>query len=107
MYDNIMIINDDEVSNYVLIHKLTAIDISHYISCAVDGAEAMDYIWHAYEGSKDFIMPDIIILDLNMPVMGGIEFLNEYTSFMEARGLEVCPIVIVTAYQKKDVAILR
>lgn len=107
MLNNIMIINDDEVSNYILIHKLSALSICHYISCCSEGAEAMDYIYRAYDGDEDFVMPDMIILDLNMPVMGGIEFLNEYTSFVEEHGLDPCPVIIFTAHQKKDVLILR
>ena len=106
MVENIMIVNDDTISNYVLIHRISSLDIAVHISCCNNGQEAMKYLVQAFENNTEHILPGIIILDLNMPVMGGIEFLNEYTSYMEELHIQPPPILVFSLSQKKDIAVL-
>lgn len=67
---------------------------------AFDGEEALEVL------SKDGYEPDLIFLDVNMPRMGGIEFLEEYAS----RGLsrEGCAVVMLSSSPlEKDKAAAR
>lgn len=65
---NILIIEDDQVLNKA--YKLILERAGHDVDTAANGAEGLD--------KADAKEPDIILLDLLMPTMGGLEFLKEY-----------------------------
>lgn len=58
----------------------------------MNGKEALDWINNRPE------WPDIILLDFNMPVMSGGEFLKEARKLMDSR---VVPIIMVSAQAEK------
>jgi DNA-binding response OmpR family regulator len=65
---HIVIIEDDTVLNQA--YKLILEKAGHQVRTAHNGAEGLDIV--------DKSEPDIILLDLLMPTMGGLEFLKEY-----------------------------
>lgn len=69
----IMIIDDSEADQFIArkIIKKALPDVT--ILKAHNGKDALDLL------SKEEAQPDVILLDINMPVMGGLEFLEEYT----------------------------
>jgi len=66
---NILIVEDDEDLNKA--YTMIISSAGHQVSSAYDGQQALKVL---EEGLK----PDIIFLDLRMPVMDGIGFLKEY-----------------------------
>jgi DNA-binding NarL/FixJ family response regulator len=66
----ILIVEDDIALNdaYRIILSATG---DYTVQCAFNGREALDVV--AQKGA-----PDVILLDLRMPVMSGIEFLREF-----------------------------
>jgi len=84
--------DDDEFSRKVL-----AITIE-------DGVEAMDYMNHkgAYSDSGSSPRPDLILLDINIPLMDGKAVLKEIKSKDEFKNI---PVVIFTSSEnEKDIA---
>lgn len=65
---NILIVEDDKDLNNAYTIILSSQD--HIVESAFDGQEALDKL-------KDF-KPDLILLDLLMPIMGGLEFLQHF-----------------------------
>ncbi len=69
---------DDDVVHQFIIKKL-AQGIESYLEEVLvfsNGEEAIDYIKSVSETTNE--LPDLILLDLNMPIMDGWEFLDEY-----------------------------
>ena len=65
-----MLIEDDMIEVMKLNRAILSLDLSHKIVEANNGEEALNLL-----KNKDNI-PDIILLDLNMPKINGIEFLS-------------------------------
>lgn len=65
---NILVIEDDKVLNQA--YKLILEKAGHQVTTAFNGAQGLD--------AADENEPDIILLDLLMPTMSGLEFLKEY-----------------------------
>ena len=67
----IMLVEDDTVDVMTVKRALKDINVTNSLIVASDGEEALTYLMD--EGNK---RPGIILLDLNMPGMNGIEFLT-------------------------------
>lgn len=70
--NHILLVDDDNVHHVVTSMLLKKLPFDLASSKAMDGREAIDLI----KGNLDS-PPDLILLDLNMPVMNGWEFLDE------------------------------
>lgn len=81
-----LIVDDEPVARSVLREELDLIDGVEIVGEASNGRQALELI-HALE-------PDLVLLDLQMPVMGGFELVQEL------KGGHLPVIVIVTAYDK-------
>lgn len=75
---HILIIDDDEINNFIAAKLIDKISPKATVSTCLNGQEGIDFI-KARIGNEEE-MPDIIFLDINMPVMNGWEFLEEYDS---------------------------
>jgi len=70
------------------------------IHVAHDGVEALDFL-HRRQGFSDAPRPDLILLDLNLPRMGGREFLEEVKS---DAGLLMIPVIVMsTSDDEQDI----
>lgn len=72
----ILLVDDDTVTN--MMHR-RVIERSHHaehIDVATDGREALDMLEADIAANRP--LPELIFLDINMPGMGGFEFLEHY-----------------------------
>lgn len=72
--------DDNDVDTYISQHLLEEIGVASKISISTNGEQALKYLL-----SLGDQQPDIIFLDVRMPVMGGFEFLENYNAFMEGK----------------------
>jgi len=68
-------VEDDDICLMMLSRAFKKAKIANTIRTAHDGVEALE-ILHGSNGQARLPRPFIILLDLNMPRMGGIEFLQ-------------------------------
>ncbi|MBM1107480.1 response regulator [Aurantibacter crassamenti] len=66
----VLFIEDDKIETMKLLRTVSKLDTKHTITEAKNGEEALNIL------KSDADLPDIILLDLNMPKMSGIEFLQ-------------------------------
>lgn len=88
----ILLVDDDPTCNFLCTKFLENLGVPFENSIAMNGKEALDILMDY----KRHPLPDIILLDLNMPVMGGFEFLS---AFRELRipGQSKVQIVILSS----------
>jgi len=78
MMKKILLIEDDELDVMSVQRALKKIDVSHELLTAYNGVEALELLVGKSGNRIMNPLPDIILLDINMPVMNGWEFLDEY-----------------------------
>jgi CheY-like chemotaxis protein len=90
----IMIVDDDADDRAVLEHALSKNFLLNNIVFAKDGTELIDYLFRtgAFSGTLHPI-PDIILLDINMPKMSGLEALERIKLHPS---LKTIPVIMFT-----------
>ena len=84
------------VDDSAIIHQMYKLFLSHYKSCklisAMNGLEALDKL-----GQEEGI--DLILLDINMPVMNGLEFLQRV---QKEPAYQAIPVIIISTEGKEE-----
>ncbi|MGV3587050.1 MAG: response regulator [Adhaeribacter sp.] len=75
--DLILLVDDDETTNYVNKRLLTQLNVAKEIKIMTNGQEALTYLQNVAAGKGD-INPDLIFLDIKMPIMDGFSFLDAF-----------------------------
>ncbi|WP_439881975.1 response regulator [Pontibacter sp. MBLB2868] len=89
--DLVMLVDDDTTTNYLNERLLKEVNVAKEIIVLKNGKEAFDYLKAAAVGTEGFKSPNLIFLDIKMPVMDGFSFLEEYQS----EGLDATDQVII------------
>ncbi len=90
----ILLIEDDTIELMKLNRAMLSLNMNHEVTEATNGEEALELLLN------EKYYPDIILLDLNMPKINGIEFLeilknNESIKFIPT-------IILTTSSNEKD-----
>jgi CheY-like chemotaxis protein len=93
----ILLVDDDVVSTMLLQRALSSLHIGNRLHVANNGVEAIQWL----KDIKDEDKPCIILLDLKMPKMGGLEFLEAFRRDQSLRTIPV--IVLTTSKEQKDI----
>lgn len=75
---SILLVDDDDISNYITESLIKEMAISEEVAVVTDGRQALDYIENHELLSQHQTGHILVLLDLNMPVMDGFEFMEEY-----------------------------
>jgi CheY-like chemotaxis protein len=97
----ILLVEDDLADQKLTKTSLRSEKIANDLYCVQTGEEGMDFLYRRGNYSNGTPRPDLILLDLNMPGMGGKEFLRQVK---EEERLKQIPVVILTTSEaEKDI----
>lgn len=92
-YAHICVIDDDPIYVFGLRKMIELKRLCERISVFASGREALDY----FLASPDLAdLPDLILLDINMPVLDGWQFLAQFEPLKPALGKEM-PLYLVSS----------
>ena len=99
---HILLVEDDPDDVKLTLKALEKSRITNKVEVAWDGVEALDYLFGRgkFEGRDLSIMPQLILLDLKMPKMDGIEVLRRMRSDERTKLLPV--VVLTTSTEDRD-----
>ncbi|MCF8429358.1 MAG: response regulator [Bacteroidia bacterium] len=88
--ETICIINDDDVYAFIIKKTIEKLSISNHVTTFVNGEDAINSFKNILNN-----LPDIILLDLNMPVMDGWNFLEAFETLQISYHI---PIYLISAH---------
>ncbi|MEL6256610.1 MAG: response regulator [Bacteroidota bacterium] len=98
--NRVMIIDDDEINNFICVKNLKDSGFSDEASFCLRGKDGLEELKNA---SPEEI-PDVIFLDINMPLMNAWEFLEEYNKLAADFKKEVKLFILSSSVYKRDIA---
>ena len=96
----ILLVDDNPDDVYLTVHAFRQNKIDNEIVVAQDGVEAVDLLLPG-DGTAP-LRPQIVLLDINMPRMGGLEVLSRLRADSRTRALPV--IMLTTSTEDRDIA---
>jgi len=91
----ILLVEDDQVDIMTVLRALKEIHVTNPLVNLENGEEALKYL-----RDPDSAKPCIILLDLNMPIMNGIEFLQVVKHDAQLKRIPV--VVLTTSEEQQD-----
>jgi CheY-like chemotaxis protein len=97
----IFLVEDNPNDEALTLQVLKKNNIANQVIVARDGAEALDFLFGRgiYEGRDLAIMPQVILLDLNLPRVDGLDVLRQIRANERTKLL---PVVILTSSQDEQ-----
>lgn len=96
----ILLIDDDEIHNFITSRQIEMSGIPCEIASALSGEVALHYLQEKMENPELF--PDLILVDINMPVMDGWEFLEHYVPISKAISKKVQLYMLSSSVNLED-----
>jgi two-component system response regulator len=95
----ILLVEDNPDDEALTLRALRKNHIQNDVLVARDGPEALDYLFGSEGGDKGPIRPAMVLLDLKLPKVDGIEVLRRLRSRPETR---LTPVVILTSSREEQ-----
>ena len=94
---SVLLVDDDSTSNFMAQLLLEDLNVVEQISITLNGQEALDYIQTHCTADT---CPNLILLDINMPVMNGFEFLEHFRQLPVSGQIQV--VMLTSSVYHKD-----
>ncbi len=97
----ILLVEDDPGDQKLIKVSLKSQRIANELYIVGSGEEGMDFLYHRGNYSAETPLPDLILLDLKMPGMGGKEFLRRIKQDEKMKKIQV--VILTSSDSEKDI----
>jgi two-component system response regulator len=100
----ILLVEDNATDEKLTLRAFKKANVANEIFVVRDGAEALDYLFATgqYEGRNLEAQPTIILLDLQLPRIDGLEVLRRIRA--DARTKHLAVVILTSSKEEEDVA---
>jgi CheY-like chemotaxis protein len=103
----VLLVDDDTTATFLHTHLLTRLQVADQLLVAHNGREALQRLDRSCAERVEPAGPILVLLDLNMPVMNGVEFLETYQQHPSAQQLPVVIVVLTSSEDCRDITRLK
>ena len=97
----VLLVDDDEIYKLIGSKIIESTNLVNRIKTFSNGEEAINFL-KSNSKSPD-LLPEIILLDLNMPIMDGFEFLKKYILLEPKLGKKITIYVVSSSVSPADI----
>ncbi len=99
--DLVMLVDDNDTDNFISKRIIEITKFANSVEIKNSGKSALEYLEkHKDDAEK---LPDIIFLDINMPIVDGFVFLYEFEKFSELVKQKCKVIILSSSDNKRDI----
>lgn len=95
----ILLVEDNPDDEALTLRALRKVNILNQVTVAHDGAEALDLLFGGASDGNGAIRPSLILLDLNLPKVDGLELLHRIRADERTR---ITPVVVLTSSKEQE-----
>jgi two-component system response regulator len=97
----ILLVEDNETDELLTLRAFKKSRVFNEIIVARDGVEALDYLFGtgAYLGRDLTVTPQVILLDLGLPLIGGLDVLRRIRRDLRT---SLLPVVVLTSSKEEE-----
>lgn len=99
--NKVCVIDDDDIYQYLLRKELKSTRIVNQILVFPDGAKAIQYMSEKKDQPDE--LPDVVFLDVNMPVMNGWQFLDEFLVLKPMLSKKIAVLIVSSSFDQQDI----
>lgn len=97
---NLFLVDDDEIFTFLTKRTIEETQLVDQIKIFSNGQDAIDFLEKA-AGDKE-LLPEVILLDINMPILDGWGFLEEFILLKTSMGKKITIYVVSTSISPYD-----
>jgi CheY-like chemotaxis protein len=98
----VLLVDDDQTATFLHTKLLKRLAVADELLVAHNGVEALQTLAQTCNEPDTFAEPLLVLLDVNMPVMNGVEFLETYPQHPLAQKCELVIVVLTTSEHSRD-----
>jgi len=103
--NSILLIDDDTATNFISKKLIKKAEITEHIETFSNGKQALDYLTKSGKYEKidaEYPKPQLILLDINMPVMDGWEFAEAFSRLNTYQKGQIKIILLTSSLNPDD-----